>query len=252
MGLLERFRSAKTMLDTHPAVHPPRWAEDWVGRPMPGGVKICPGRPAASLDTLLAAYTVTVPSLLKEAWCAADGFAGVWDCRYRDRAGKERIHSLGFGLLPAAEALCSTQRIRQLQDQPAPRLLAGQVLDPARFAAHAPYGYQDTTHKTPDTFAEVLENALLLECFSVDLQFYTVFKCDAPVGTPSLFLAYEHGLYPLQLDLAGYFDAMFEVLGACWPWPLLFVDPTGCSPSMQRSLNDARRLAEDVRAALGR
>jgi hypothetical protein len=248
MSILNAFIDAKAALDKNPVVKSPDWAEDWSGVQMPSGFVVRDALLKDSLHAFLARCPLPVPSSLQQVWLEANGFAGQWDCEYTASSGQKSTHNLAFGLLPAVEAFGGERHIADTTRRTgSDALLQGPILDPERFELCAEFGYEDASKMA---FEPLLKNAILLECFSPDLQYYTLLKLDATDGSPELYLSYEHGLYPLSLRLDDYFEVMFQMMGRCWPWPLLFVDAHNASAQMQHTLNDARERAERVEAAL--
>lgn len=204
------------------------------------------------MKRFLARSPIQPPDLLIEAWLAADGFTAQWECKWRGPNGRMATQTVQVGLLPYREAFGGE---RHLEDQAArtgsDQLLQWRVLDPERFESSAQFGYASPEKHTYEAFQALLKNCILLEFFSVDNQYYTLLKLDASGRQPELYLSYEHGLYPLTIRMADYFDAMMRLKGACWPWPLALVDDSEASVSVQRSVAEARSKVRELGPVLG-
>jgi len=251
MDIREKFLEVKKELDGHPKLTKDKDAEDWKYTRMEEGFILNKGVDPARLEEFSRRCPLEIPSLLKEAWLGANGFKGAWNYEYEYRPGKTTTASVSFGLLPMEEAFGGLNYIENMCDRmESDALLQWCILNPERYETLAEFGYKDPSVMDFDVFEDLIRNMLLLECFTVDNQYYTLLKLDAKEGEPTLYLSYEHGIYPLSLNLEEYLEKMFTLRGVIWPWPLLFVKQENLDDSLISEIGEKREKADRITEAL--
>jgi len=247
-----RFLEVKNELDEHAKLSKNRDAEDWKYACMEEGFILNEGVDPDRLEEFSHRCPLEIPAFLKKAWLSANGFKGAWKYEYEYRPGEKATASVSFGLLPMEEAFGGLNYIENMCDRmESDALLQWCILNPERYESLAEFGYKDPAVMTFDVFESLIRNMILLECFTVDNQYYTLLKLDAKEGEPTLYLSYEHGIYPLDLNLEEYFEKMFTFRGVIWPWPLLFVKEENLDNSLKSEIEEKREKAERFAEDLG-
>lgn len=65
-----------------------------------------------------------------------------------------------------------------------------------------------------------------------------------------LYFTYDNGVYPLNLNLEEYFDAMLELKGIVFQWPLLFIDEDNVESMVIKEKEEALKRAKDLMKSL--
>lgn len=205
---------------------------------------IKPGLSLEEYEALANRCPFEILHILKEFWMSQDGFFIQWEYTKPDIFGRRTVQ---YSIMPMEGAFGGKRELEECKrlygDN---QLLKRPLINYELLENEMEVYYKDPSKVDLET---IMENSIILEFFSDDIFTYTLCKLDyKEVGCSQLYFVNNYSVHPLKLSLQEYFDAMLEIKGVIFGWPILFIEEENATQEVlgkkDKALEEAKVISD--------